>query len=174
MKKNADDLINDIVLSNAKGEDGIVYLIANLDKLKYLSLGNKACDRREAIIKHVSQLYPGVNRSQLERILSKNFIFSENFYFSLNLLPAISSFLFSLASLYTIFPDANYDVMQNPLINFIGIIIFYILPSFVIAIAVKLFCAYIICMTNCLPRVYFIKSEYKDLGIPNKPLFEMQ
>lgn len=174
MKHTADDLLNNIKNENSENVDGIMYLISNIDKLKYLSLGNQTCERREAIVRHVLSLYPKTNRNIIERILTKNFIFSNDTFKIFSLIPEFITYGASFYSLYTTYIQYNYNSSVNDFINIFGILFVYVIPSVSIGLLVKVFVLYISMCTPIFPRVYGIKREYKSLGKPTKPLHEIK
>ena len=117
MKHTADNLLD--ILKNEKAEhnDGIVYLISNMDKLKYLSLGNKPSERREAIIKHVLSIYPRINKGDMDSILTKNLVIRNSFFDHLSLIPTLLTFFGLFYMFYTTHTEYNYNPSENAFLN---------------------------------------------------------
>lgn len=174
MKKDADSLLDDVKREQTENSAGIVYLISNVDTLKYLSLGNPIDERREAIIRHVLDLYPSTNKSTIKFILTKNKIFSNELFVMLSSIPTLLAFFISFYFFYTSYTLCNYNPEENPILNVIGICFMYVLPSVAVAVIIKGIFLYICFSTPLIPRIYGIKPEYKKLGIPTKKLYEIK
>lgn len=75
LDNNIQRSINKLVEKQESNNMAVIYLLQNIEKLKYILSGYPMVERHAAIIHHLENLFPPFDHKQVEKILFKNGIY---------------------------------------------------------------------------------------------------